>query len=186
MATPTRLPLTSSPRPSTIPKRWPSSSPRALISPKRSSPKQSCAAARIPSRAKRSIAMAWSSSRRASTKPRNHQSPRARAPHRRCRQRSRMGSECRLGLRGPLVGAAHGRLHLRPQPHAAYRRHGARARRPQRQRLRQAHHRAAVFAQGHRALGPKAALLAEAEGLTGHAEAIRTRLGTKLERRSRG
>ena len=27
-----------------------------------------------------------------------------------------------------------------------------------------------------RALGPKAALLAEAEGLTGHAEAIRTRL----------
>ncbi len=35
-------------------------------------------------------------------------------------------------------------------------------------------------AQGVRALGPKAALLAEAEGLTGHAEAIRTR----LERRS--
>lgn len=34
-----------------------------------------------------------------------------------------------------------------------------------------------------RALGPKAALLAEAEGLTGHAEAIRTRLNS---RRSRG
>jgi histidinol dehydrogenase len=31
-------------------------------------------------------------------------------------------------------------------------------------------------AQGLRALGPQAALLAEAEGLTGHAEAIRTRL----------
>jgi histidinol dehydrogenase len=31
-------------------------------------------------------------------------------------------------------------------------------------------------AQGMRALGPQAALLAEAEGLTGHAEAIRTRL----------
>jgi histidinol dehydrogenase len=37
-------------------------------------------------------------------------------------------------------------------------------------------------AQGLRALGPKAVLLAEAEGLTGHAEAIRTR----LKRRSRG
>jgi histidinol dehydrogenase len=37
-------------------------------------------------------------------------------------------------------------------------------------------------AQGMRALGPKAALLAEAEGLVGHAEAIRTR----LKRRSRG
>jgi histidinol dehydrogenase len=33
--------------------------------------------------------------------------------------------------------------------------------------------------QGVRALGPKAALLAEAEGLTGHAEAIRTRLGKR-------
>jgi len=32
-------------------------------------------------------------------------------------------------------------------------------------------------AQGMKALGPKAALLAEAEGLTGHAEAIRVRLG---------
>jgi len=31
-------------------------------------------------------------------------------------------------------------------------------------------------AQAMRALGPHAALLAEAEGLTGHAEAIRTRL----------
>ncbi len=37
-------------------------------------------------------------------------------------------------------------------------------------------------AQGMRTLGPKAALLAEAEGLLGHAEAIRTR----VERRSRG
>ena len=76
---------------------------------------------------------------------RNHQSPRARAPHRRCGQRSRLGAERRLGLRRPLVRAAHGRLHLRPQSHAAHRRHGARARRPERQRLRQAHHRAAVF-----------------------------------------
>jgi histidinol dehydrogenase len=39
---------------------------------------------------------------------------------------------------------------------------------------------------GVRALGPKAALLAEAEGLTGHAEAIRTRLrGNPSARRSR-
>jgi histidinol dehydrogenase len=38
-------------------------------------------------------------------------------------------------------------------------------------------------AQGMKALGPKAALLAEAEGLVGHAEAIRTRLN---RRRSRG
>jgi histidinol dehydrogenase len=37
--------------------------------------------------------------------------------------------------------------------------------------------------QGVRSLGPKAALLAEAEGLNGHAQAIRTRLST---RRSRG
>lgn len=36
--------------------------------------------------------------------------------------------------------------------------------------------------QGVRALGPKAALLAEAEGLTGHAEAIRTRLGRAVKR----
>jgi histidinol dehydrogenase len=43
-------------------------------------------------------------------------------------------------------------------------------------------------AEGVRALGPKAALLAEAEGLIGHAEAIRARLGAKSarERRSRG
>ncbi|MGB6743605.1 MAG: histidinol dehydrogenase [Terracidiphilus sp.] len=40
--------------------------------------------------------------------------------------------------------------------------------------------------QGLRALGPKAALLAEAEGLTGHAEAVRTRLrGNPTARRSR-
>jgi histidinol dehydrogenase len=39
--------------------------------------------------------------------------------------------------------------------------------------------------QGLRALGPKAAMLAEAEGLTGHAEAIRTRLrGNPTARRS--
>jgi len=38
-------------------------------------------------------------------------------------------------------------------------------------------------AQGMKALGPRAALLAEAEGLVGHAEAIRTRLN---RRRSRG
>jgi histidinol dehydrogenase len=43
-------------------------------------------------------------------------------------------------------------------------------------------------AEGVLALGPKAALLAEAEGLIGHAEAIRGRLGAKSahERRSRG
>jgi histidinol dehydrogenase len=35
---------------------------------------------------------------------------------------------------------------------------------------------------GLRALGPKAALLAEAEGLTGHAEAIRTRLNRRRSR----
>jgi histidinol dehydrogenase len=41
--------------------------------------------------------------------------------------------------------------------------------------------------QGVRALGPEAALLAEAEGLTGHAEAIRTRLrGNSRTRRSHG
>jgi histidinol dehydrogenase len=39
--------------------------------------------------------------------------------------------------------------------------------------------------EGVRALGPKAALLAEAEGLIGHAEAIRARLGTKSARRRR-
>ncbi len=43
-------------------------------------------------------------------------------------------------------------------------------------------------AQGMRALGPKAALLAEAEGLVGHAEAIQARLRAKPagQRRSRG
>jgi histidinol dehydrogenase len=43
-------------------------------------------------------------------------------------------------------------------------------------------------AQAMRVLGPQAVLLAEAEGLTGHAEAIRTRLGAKSQqqRRSRG
>ena len=42
-------------------------------------------------------------------------------------------------------------------------------------------------AQGVRALGPKAALLAEAEGLAGHAMAIRTRLASNSNRRrSRG
>jgi histidinol dehydrogenase len=40
-------------------------------------------------------------------------------------------------------------------------------------------------AEGVRALGPKAALLAEAEGLIGHAEAIRVRLGTKSAREGR-
>ena len=34
-------------------------------------------------------------------------------------------------------------------------------------------------AQALRALGPRAALLADAEGLAGHAEAIRTRLGKR-------
>ena len=60
-----------------------------------------------------------------------------------------LGAERRLGLCGPLVRAAHGRLHLRPQSHAAHRRHGARARRPERQRLRQAHHRAGVHRARH-------------------------------------
>jgi histidinol dehydrogenase len=40
-------------------------------------------------------------------------------------------------------------------------------------------------AQGVAMLGPKAALLAEAEGLAGHAEAIRTRLGPSSGRRRR-
>ncbi len=40
-------------------------------------------------------------------------------------------------------------------------------------------------AEGVRALGPKAALLAEAEGLIGHAEAIRERLGAKSARKRR-
>jgi histidinol dehydrogenase len=39
--------------------------------------------------------------------------------------------------------------------------------------------------EGVRELGPKAALLAEAEGLIGHAEAIRTRLGVKSAREGR-
>jgi histidinol dehydrogenase len=128
-----------------------------------------------PSRARLSIATAWSSSpprgrsaRRSPIASRPSTSPSM-------RQRSRLGSERGLGLRRPLVRAAHGRLHLRTQSHAAHRRHGARARRPQRQRLRQAHHRAGVHAQAMRSLGPQAILLAEAEGLTGHAEAIRTR-----------
>jgi histidinol dehydrogenase len=38
---------------------------------------------------------------------------------------------------------------------------------------------------GIAALGPKAALLAEAEGLTGHAEAIRVRIGKQLQRQGR-
>jgi histidinol dehydrogenase len=38
-------------------------------------------------------------------------------------------------------------------------------------------------AQGVERLGPKAALLAEAEGLLGHAEAIRTRLGSNAGKR---
>jgi histidinol dehydrogenase len=37
-------------------------------------------------------------------------------------------------------------------------------------------------AEGLRALGPQAVLLAEAEGLIGHAEAIRTRLGRNQRR----
>jgi histidinol dehydrogenase len=36
--------------------------------------------------------------------------------------------------------------------------------------------------QALRALGPKAAMLADAEGLTGHAEAIRTRLQRRSSR----
>ena len=58
-------------------------------------------------------------------------------------------AECRLGVCRPLVRAADGRLHLRPESHAAHRRHGARARRPQRQRLRQAHHRAGIHGARH-------------------------------------
>ena len=45
---------------------------------------------------------------------------------------------------GELVGAAHGRLHFRSQSHAANRRHGARARRTQRERFRKARDRAGV------------------------------------------
>ena len=39
-------------------------------------------------------------------------------------------------------------------------------------------------AEGMRALGPHAAMLAEAEGLAGHAEAIRVRLTTSRRRRA--
>ena len=53
------LPPISSRRPNTILKRSPSSSPRARISPRKSSRRQSCAAATIPSRASLSIATAW-------------------------------------------------------------------------------------------------------------------------------
>ncbi len=44
---------------------------------------------------------------------RNHQPPRARAPHRRRRERSGLGQERRLRLRRRLRAAVHGRLHLR-------------------------------------------------------------------------
>jgi hypothetical protein len=135
-------------RPSTIPKRWPSSSPRAR-SGQRSHRGNKAAQPQQSRRARGSRPQRpGHRCRQRRRSARNHQSPRARAPHRRCGQRSRLGSERRLGLRRPLVRAAHGRLHLRPQSHAAHRRHGARARRPERQRLRQAHHRAAIHAQG--------------------------------------
>jgi histidinol dehydrogenase len=40
-------------------------------------------------------------------------------------------------------------------------------------------------AEGVRELGPKAVLLAEAEGLIGHAESIRVRMGKKSNRKRR-
>ena len=83
----------------------------------------------------------------------NHESPCARTPDRGCGERSEMGGECGLGVCGPLVVAAHGRLHLRAEPHAAYRRHGAGARRIERERFRQAHHGAGVHGAGHEDVG---------------------------------
>jgi len=47
--------------------------------------------------------------------------------------RSRLGPECRLRIYWPLVTAAHGRLHLRPQSHPAHRRHGPCSRRLERE-----------------------------------------------------
>jgi histidinol dehydrogenase len=79
----------------------------------------------------------------------DHQSPCRRAPHRGRSKRSRLGAKCGIGFCGPLERAADGRLHLRPQSHAAHRRHGAGARRPERQRLRQAHHRPRVHCKGN-------------------------------------
>jgi len=67
-ATQMRSPMTLSRRLSTIPRRWPSSSLRALILRKRSSQKQSSAAATILLRARPSIATAWSYLHQASTK----------------------------------------------------------------------------------------------------------------------
>ena len=119
--------------------------------------RQSCAAATIPSRASRSTATAWSSSQPTLDEARAITN--RLAPEHLTVDSARdldWVAKCRLGLRRPLVGAAHGRLHLRPQSHAAHRRHGARARRPQRQRLRQAHHRAGVLRARRRARsGPR-------------------------------
>ena len=75
---------------------------------------------------------------------RDHESACARAPDGGCGERSGMGRECRIGVCGTLVGAAHGRLHLRAESHAAYGRHGAGARRVERERFREADHGAGV------------------------------------------
>ncbi len=56
-----------------------------------------------------------------------------RTSHRRLICRSGLGSECRLSVRGPLVSATHGRLHLGAQPYAAHGRHGSCSRRTQRE-----------------------------------------------------
>ena len=83
-----------------------------------------------------------------------HQPHCSRAPDRRQRRRPRLGSQCRLGLHRPLVRAAPRRLHLRPESHAAHQRSGAGARRPQRARLPQAHHRPGILASRRPAARP--------------------------------
>ncbi len=143
------------------------------------------AAATIQSPASRSAATASSSSHQAPTK-RAHITNRIAPEHLTVDAASdlELGPKRRLGLRRPLVGAAHGRLHLRPNHTLPT---GGMAR--VRGGLSVNDFVKLITVQeysrkGLAALGPKAALLAEAEGLTGHAEAIRMRLRNPDERRS--
>ncbi len=74
----------------------------------------------------------------------DHEPACGRAPDGGCGERSGVGRECRIGVCGALVGAAHGRLHLRAESHAAYGRHGAGARRVERERFCETDHGAGV------------------------------------------
>jgi hypothetical protein len=94
----------------------------------------------------------------------NYESPCARAFDRGCGERSRMGGECRLGVRGPVVLPAHGRLRLRAEPHAADGRHGANARRVERERFREAHHGAGVHGAGHEGAGAEGCVTGRGRG----------------------